>query len=56
MVPLIMPALISCVEATALVLANRPLATLYPHLRMLAVYSLVFTVLSLMLFEYILEE
>ena len=56
MIPLILPALIACVEATSIVLAKNPVVTLYPYLRILAVYALVFTVISLMLFDYILEE
>ena len=56
LLPMILPALISCVEATGLVLANDCCATLLPHLQMLGVYAVVFTVLSLMLFEYAIEE
>ena len=53
---LILPALISCIEATALILANDRFEKLLPHLQMLGVYAAVFTVLSLMLFEYAIEE
>jgi len=37
-------------------LANGPFDKLLPHLQMLGVYALVFTVLSLMLFEHAIEE
>jgi heme exporter protein B len=56
MLPMILPALISCVEATSLVLSNEMGERLYPHLKMLAVYAVVFITLSLMLFEYAVEE
>lgn len=54
--PMILPALISSVEATGLVLVNDCCEELFPHLQMLGVYAVVFTVLSLMLFEYTIEE
>ena len=54
--PMILPALISSVEATGLVLVNDCCEKLFPHLQMLGVYAVVFTVLSLMLFEYTIEE
>ncbi len=56
LLPMILPALISCVEATGLVLSNRFDASLFSHLKMLAVYAIVFVTLSLMLFEYAIEE
>jgi heme exporter protein B len=56
MLPMILPALISCVEATGLVLDHEWGESLYPHLKMLAVYAIVFIALSLMLFEYAVEE
>ena len=56
LLPMILPALISCVAATKVVLANGPFDKLLPHLQMLGVYALVFTVLSLMLFEHAIEE
>ena len=56
LLPMILPALISCVEATGLVLANDCCEKILPHLQMLGVYAVVFTVLSLMLFEYAIEE
>jgi heme exporter protein B len=56
MLPMILPALISCVEATGLVLDHDWGESLYPHLKMLAVYAIVFIALSLMLFEYAVEE
>lgn len=56
LLPMILPALISCVEATGLVLANDCCEKLFPHLQVLGVYAIVFTVLSLMLFEYAIEE
>lgn len=54
--PMILPALISSVEATRLVLVNDCCEELFPHLQVLGVYAVVFTVLSLMLFEYTIEE
>lgn len=54
--PMILPALISSVEATGLVLVNDCCKKLFPHLQMLGVYAVIFTVLSLMLFEHAIEE
>ena len=54
--PMILPALISSVEATGLVLVSDCCEKLFPHLQMLGVYAVVFTALSLMLFEYTIEE
>ena len=56
LLPMILPALISCIDATALILANDRFEKLLPHLQMLGVYAAVFTVLSLMLFENAIEE
>ncbi len=56
MLPMILPALISCVKATGLVLSEQFGTALYPHLKMLGVYAIVFIALSLMLFEYVIEE
>ena len=56
LLPMIMPALISCVEATALVLQESSFARLVPHLQILTVYVVVFTTLSLLLFEHVIEE
>jgi heme exporter protein B len=56
LLPMILPALISCVAATKVVLANGHFTELLPHMQMLGVYTVVFTVLSLMLFEYVIEE
>ena len=56
LLPMILPALISCVAATKIVLANGHFTELLPHMQMLGVYAVVFTVLSLMLFEYAIEE
>ena len=54
--PMVMPALISSVEVTALVFKNSSPERLYPYLQILGVYPVVFTILSLMLFEYVIEE
>jgi len=56
LLPMVMPALISCVEATALVLKASDLEGLFPILRFLGVYVVVFTTLSLLLFEHVIEE
>ena len=54
--PMVMPALIACVQATAIVFQQGGLDRLYPQLKILGVYVVVFTTLSLMLFEYAIEE
>lgn len=56
LLPMVMPALISCVEATALVLKGDELARIAPYLQILAVFVVVFTTLSLLLFEHVIEE
>ena len=62
--PMIVPALISAVQATTVIFEQTQLgadALLWPaalatHVRMLAVYSVVFTALSAMLFDQVLED
>ena len=56
LLPMILPALISCIAATERILAGDRFAEFSTHLQMLGVYALVFTALSLMLFEYAIEE
>ncbi len=56
LLPLILPALLSCVASTAAVLAQNQSGKLLVHLQMLGVYTLVFTTLSFMLFEFVIEE
>jgi heme exporter protein B len=56
LLPMAMPALISCVEATALVLKSSSIDKIYPYLHILVVYFAVFTTLSLLLFEHVIEE
>jgi heme exporter protein B len=56
LLPMILPALISCIAATERILAGDRCAEFSTHLQMLGVYALVFTALSLMLFEYAIEE
>ncbi len=54
--PMVFPAVISCVEATAEIFRHSRPEKLYPHLQILGVFVVVFTTLSLMLFEYAIEE
>ena len=64
LLPILLPALISCVEATGVVLAAAApgrAAALWPgeltvHVAMLALFALVFTSLALMLFHLVMEE
>ena len=46
LIPMVLPALISCIEATRLVLQRRPFLDLVPHLQILVVYVVVFVTLS----------
>ena len=55
LLPMATPALIACVQATGAVLANQT-ETLWPNLQILATYAFVFTILSLLLFEFAVEE
>jgi heme exporter protein B len=54
--PMSMPALISCVQATGAVFAQRGMGTVVPYIQILAVYVAVFTTLAILLFEYVVEE
>ncbi|MEW6750911.1 MAG: heme exporter protein CcmB [Candidatus Latescibacterota bacterium] len=56
LLPMAMPALIACVESTALVLQGDASGRVGPYLQILGVYVVVFTTLSLMLFEHVIEE
>ena len=56
LLPMALPALISCVRATGLIFENSPAQEYLPHFQILGVYVVVFSALSLILFEYILEE
>lgn len=64
LLPVLLPALISCVEATGIVLAAAApgrVAAPWPeeltlHVAMLALFALVFTCLALMLFHFVMEE
>lgn len=56
LVPLVIPALILCIEATALILQQMSAAHWSPFVRLLAVYDVVFLTLALLLFEFVVEE
>ena len=63
LLPVIVPLVISCVEGTKSVFEQTGLGELnylgnewWPHLQLLSVYTIVFTTLSIMLFEYVVEE
>ncbi len=56
LLPTVLPALISCVRATSLIFLHSPFQEYYTYLQILGVYVVVSTVLSLILFEYIVEE
>lgn len=56
LLPMVMPALICCVESTGLVLERAQPERLLPYLRMLVVYAAVFTGLSAVLFGHVVEE
>jgi heme exporter protein B len=56
LLPLLLPVLIPSVEATAGVLAGNGVGSLVPEIRLLAVYDLVFFVVSHLVFEYIVSD
>ena len=64
LLPILLPALISCVAATGIILASSApgrTAAWWPeeltvHVAMLALFALVFTCLALMLFDFVIEE
>jgi heme exporter protein B len=56
LLPMVVPALIACVESTSLALQARPLVEMLPYLKILVAYIVVFVTLSLLLFEHVVEE
>jgi heme exporter protein B len=56
LLPMVVPALVACVESTSLALQARPLAEMLPYLKILVAYVVVFVTLSLLLFEHVVEE
>ncbi|HIH75204.1 MAG TPA: heme exporter protein CcmB [Methanosarcina sp.] len=56
LLPILLPVLIPSVEATASVLAGNSIANLVPEIRLLAVYDLVFFVISHLVFEYVVSD
>ena len=64
LLPILLPALISCVAATGAVLASTAPGrggALWPeeltvHVAMLALFAMVFTTLALVLFDFVIEE
>lgn len=54
--PVIVPIFIAAIEATSGVLRGGPAAQFLSWVRLLIVFSVIFIVLSFMLFEYVLEE
>lgn len=56
LLPMAMPALIACVQSTGVVLQGDASGRVVPYLQILCVYVVVFTTLSLLLFEHVIEE
>lgn len=56
LLPLILPVIITSVEATAGVLAGNGIESLIPEVRLLAVYDLVFFAVSHLVFEYVISD
>jgi heme exporter protein B len=56
LLPLLLPVLIPSVEATAGVLSGNGIGNLVPEIRLLAIYDLVFFVVSHLLFEHVISE
>lgn len=55
--PVIVPVLISAVKSSSIVLiASNPMSDVYAWLQLLAVYDMIFLLISYLTFEYILEE
>jgi len=54
--PIAVPVLIAATKATSQVLDGQPLVEMYPWLRLLLAFDIVFTVIALLGFEYVLEE
>lgn len=56
LLPVLLPVLIPSVEATAGVLAGNSLGDLFPEIRLIAVYDLIFFVISHLVFEYVISD
>ena len=56
LLPMVVPVLVPCIEATAVVLRQDPLEQLLPLLRLTAAYDAVFIALALVLFDFVVEE
>ena len=56
LLPMLLPPLISCVEATKIVFNGNSSVALWDHVKMLFAYAIIFTTLSIMLFENAIEE
>jgi heme exporter protein B len=56
LLPVVMPVVIATVSATGVILRGGPPAEYLPHLSILAVFTVVFVALSLMLFAKVIEE
>lgn len=56
LLPMVVPALIACVKGTSMVFQQQPWADMVPYLKILVAYVVVFTTLSLLLFEHVVEE
>jgi heme exporter protein B len=56
LLPVVMPVVIAAVAATGVILRGGPASEYLPHLSILAVFSVVFATLSLMLFAKVVEE
>ncbi|MEE3235256.1 MAG: heme exporter protein CcmB [Candidatus Latescibacterota bacterium] len=56
LVPMLLPALISIVEATNRVFSNNYDEVFWTHVKILVVFAIIFIAVSHMLFEYIIEE
>jgi heme exporter protein B len=56
LLPMVMPVIIACVEATGAILQGAQLPEYLAYLKMLVVFTVVFVTLSLMLFDKVIEE
>lgn len=56
LLPMVAPVIISCVGTTSMIFQERSPEEYVPYLRILGVYCVVFSTLSLILFDYVVEE
>lgn len=54
--PIIVPVIIGAVKSTGKILEGKPLTEIFPWLKLLAAFDIIFIIVSFLVFEYVVEE